>query len=177
MRVIAGFLRHRKLEMTNLKTTRETQDSVREAIFNMIGPYFAGGIALDLFAGSGAMGIEAFSRGIKTIYLNDINPLAIDVCKKNCSNLAINEVHFSSLDYQIFLRNNDVKFDLIILDPPYKLDNIEEILKLVEAHLVPNGQIVFEIAKDSKYIINDSDLEIVKNKVYGIKRVVIYQKK
>ena len=139
MRVIAGFLRHRKLEMTNLKTTRETQDSVREAIFNMIGPYFAGGIALDLFAGSGAMGIEAFSRGIKTIYLNDINPLAIDVCKKNCSNLAINEVHFSSLDYQIFLRNNDVKFDLIILDPPYKLDNIEEILKLVEAHLVPNG--------------------------------------
>ena len=53
MRVVGGKLRHRNINMTNLETTRETQDKVREAIFNMIGPYFDGGIALDLFAGSG----------------------------------------------------------------------------------------------------------------------------
>ena len=177
MRVIAGFLRHRKLEMTNLATTRETQDSVREAIFNMIGPYFDGGIALDLFAGSGAMAIEAFSRGINTIYLNDLNPLAISVCKKNCLNLEIKEAHFSSLDYQAFLKNNTIKFDLIILDPPYKLDNIQDILRLVTHHLNLNGTIVFEMAKESNFAIEDIDLEIVKNKVYGLKRVVVYQKK
>lgn len=59
MRVVAGKYRHRIIQMTQLDTTRETQDLVRGAIFNMIGPYFEGGTALDLFSGSGAMGIEA----------------------------------------------------------------------------------------------------------------------
>ena len=71
MRVVGGKLRHRTINMTNLETTRETQDKVRQAIFNMIGPYFDGGIALDLFAGSGAMGIEAYSRGIEKVVLNN----------------------------------------------------------------------------------------------------------
>lgn len=65
MRVVAGKYRHRIIQMTQLDTTRETQDLVRGAIFNMIGPYFEGGTALDLFSGSGAMGIEALSRNTK----------------------------------------------------------------------------------------------------------------
>ena len=73
MRIVAGKLRHRIIDMTNLDTTRETQDKVRGAIYNMIGPYFDSGKALDLFAGSGAMGIEAYSRGISHITLNDLN--------------------------------------------------------------------------------------------------------
>ena len=73
MRIVAGKFRHRIIDMCNLETTRETQDSVREAIFNMIGPYFDGGICLDLFAGSGRMALEAYSRGMEKIYLNDLN--------------------------------------------------------------------------------------------------------
>ena len=77
MRITAGKLRHRIIDMTNLETTRETQDKVRMAIFNILGQYFEGGVCLDLFAGSGAMAIEAYSRGMEKIYLNDISYLLI----------------------------------------------------------------------------------------------------
>lgn len=176
MRVIAGKLRHRIIEMTNLDTTRETQDKVRGAIFNMIGPYFDGGKALDLFAGSGAMGIEAFSRGVEEIYLNDIEPKAIDVCKRNCKNLGIKECHFSCFDYQIWLKQNSTMFNLIFLDPPYRLSQIEAILEAVSEHLVIGGKIVFEMAKDSNYPNQIGCLQLKKDKCYGIKRVVVYEK-
>ena len=73
MRITAGKLRHRIIEMTNLETTRETQDKVRMAIYNLLGQFFDGGVLLDLFAGSGAMAIEGYSRGFSKIVLNDLN--------------------------------------------------------------------------------------------------------
>lgn len=177
MRVVAGKLRHRTIEMTNLETTRETQDKVRGAIFNMIGPYFDGGIALDLFAGSGAMGIEAFSRGVEAIYLNDIEPKALAICKKNCQSLDINNVHFSNQDYLAFLANNNIKFNYIFLDPPYKMDNIEAILTSVSEHISNKGLIVFELAEVSNYPFVLGKLKLIKEKKYGIKKVIIYQYK
>lgn len=176
MRVVGGKLRHRTINMTNLETTRETQDKVRQAIFNMIGPYFDGGIALDLFAGSGAMGIEAYSRGIEKIVLNDLNNKALDVCKANCKSLGINDVMFYNLDYKEFLKQCDLKFDLIILDPPYKMDNIDEIINLCNEILNDNGLLVFEMEKNSKYQEEYNDLYLIKDKTYGIKRVIIYEK-
>lgn len=177
MRIIAGKLRHRSLQMTNLDTTRETQDKVRGAIFNMIGPYFDGGTVLDLFAGSGAMGIEAYSRGIETIYLNDLEPQAIAVCKKNCSNLGIEVVHFSTLDYRICLKQLPVLMDYVFLDPPYKMNQIEELLSFVEPVVKPGGYVVFEMSKDSSYPEELQSLCLQKDRCYGIKRVAIYQKK
>ena len=82
MRIIAGTLRHRIIEMTNLETTRETQDKVRGAIFNMIGPYIDSECTLDLFTGSGAMAIEAYSRGAKHIVMNDLNKNALECAKE-----------------------------------------------------------------------------------------------
>lgn len=175
MRVVAGKLRHRNIEMTHLETTRETQDKVRGAIFNMIGPYFDGGVALDLFSGSGAMAIEAYSRGITEIYMNDIEPKAIRVCKQNCENLHIEHAHFSSLDYRIYLKQMNVTWDIIFLDPPYRMNQITEILSEVYPHLAKKGRIVFELAKESSYPLNYETLTAIKDKVYGIKRVVIYQ--
>ena len=176
MRIVGGKLRHRIIQMTNLETTRETQDKVRQAIYNMIGPYFDGGICLDLFAGSGAMGIEAFSRGIDKIYLNDLNNKALDVCKTNCKSLGITDVEFSNLDYLDFINNCTVKFDLIILDPPYKMDNIEDILNQIYPLLNEKGLIVFEMGIESKYPEKLLDLYLIKNKTYGIKRVLVYRK-
>lgn len=175
MRIVAGTLRHRKIEMTQLPTTRETQDKVRGAIFNMIGPYFDGGKALDLFAGSGAMGIEAYSRGIKEICLNDIEEKAIAVCKKNCHSLGIEEVSYSTLDYKAFLDQTNEKWDIIFLDPPYRMNTVEEILKDVYPHLREKGLIVFEMAKDTCYPEQFYELDLFKDKVYGIKRVVVYR--
>lgn len=174
MRIVGGKLRHRIIEMTNLETTRETQDKVREAIYNSIGPYFDGGIALDLFSGSGAMGIEAYSRGIDYIYLNDLEKKAIDICKKNCKSLGIADVTFTNLDYKEFLKTTSTKFDLIILDPPYRMDNIDEILTLVEPLVNNNGIVVFEMGIDSKYSPKINSLLFKKEKKYGIKKVVTF---
>ncbi len=176
MRITAGKLRHRLIDMTNLDTTRETQDKVRMAIFNMLGQYFEGGICLDLFAGSGAMGIEAYSRGMELIYLNDINNKALDVCKNNCKKLGIADVKFTNYDYVLYKDKVDVKFDLIILDPPYKMDNIEEILNNVLPMVKESGTIVFEMGVDSIYPENIGNFKAIKDKKYGIKKVIIYKK-
>lgn len=175
MRVVAGKLRHRNIEMTNLDTTRETQDKVRGAIFNMIGPYFDGGTAIDLFAGSGAMGIEAYSRGVDIIYLNDIENKALSICKKNCQNLGINNVIYSNKDYLDFLNNNNIKFDYIFLDPPYKMDNIDFILNSVLNCLNKKGLIIFELSETSIYPKSLANIKLIKEKKYGIKKVIIYQ--
>lgn len=176
MRIVGGKLRHRIIQMTNLETTRETQDKVRQAIYNMIGPYFDGGICLDLFAGSGAMGIEAYSRGMNEIYLNDLNNKALDVCKANCKSLGITDVKFSNLDYLNFINSTKAKFDLIILDPPYKMNDISQILNEVYPLLNENGLIVFEMGSESIYPECLNDLKLIKDKTYGIKRVVVYRK-
>ena len=175
MRIVAGKFRHRIIDMTNLETTRETQDSVREAIFNMIGPYFDGGICLDLFAGSGAMALEAYSRGMNQIYLNDLNNKALDICKKNASKLGILDAHFYNLDYLDFLNKIDVKFDLIILDPPYKMNDIDFIVEKTKNVLNKKGIIVFEMAKESKFKEEYENLKLIKNKTYGIKRVLVFK--
>lgn len=176
MRIVGGKLRHRIIQMTNLETTRETQDKVRQAIFNMIGPYFDGGKCLDLFAGSGAMAIEAYSRGIEEIYLNDIEAKALDICKKNCKSLEIPKAHFTNLDYLKFISECSVQFDLIILDPPYKMNNIEAILEAIYPLVLNCGLVVFEMGIESKYPSSYKDLELIKDKTYGIKRVVVYRK-
>lgn len=177
MRVVAGKLRHRNIEMTHLETTRETQDKVRGAIFNMIGPYFDGGKALDLFAGSGAMAIEAYSRGITEIDMNDIEPKAIEVCRKNCQSLKIDHARFSTKEYKQFLSETNLKWNIIFLDPPYRMDHIEEIIAEVYPHLEKKGLVVFEFAKDSPYPLEYKTLAAIKDKTYGIKRVVIYQER
>ena len=176
MRIVAGKYRHRIIEMTNLETTRETQDKVRQAIFNMIGPYFDGGSCLDLFAGSGAMGIEAVSRGINTLYLNDLNKEALSVCKRNCTSLKLSDVHYYNMDYKDYLSGVRASYDLIILDPPYKMDDIESILLEVYPFINKRGLIVFEMGKESHYPEELNDLELIKNKEYGIKRVVVYRR-
>ena len=176
MRIIAGKLRHRIIEMTNLDTTRETQDKVRGAIFNMIGPYLEGDYCLDLFAGSGAMAIEAYSRGIENIVLNDININALNICKKNCKSLGITNAYFYNADYKDFHKINKFNYDLVILDPPYKMDNIEEIISSIYDFLKNGAIVIYEMGIDSIYPNEFKDLKLIKNKEYGIKRVVIYEK-
>ena len=177
MRITTGKLRHRIIKMTNLETTRETQDKVRMAIFNMLGQYFDGGVCLDLFAGSGAMGIEAYSRGMSLVYLNDLNKDALKICKENCISLGIlDDFKLYNLDYKEFTSKIDQKFDLIILDPPYKMDNINEIIESIYP-LTKNGtNVIFEMSTNSIYPESFNDLKLIKVKKYGIKNVCLYRR-
>ncbi len=172
MRITAGNLRHRIIKMTNLDTTRETQDKVRMAIFNMLGQYFDGGIALDLFAGSGAMGLEAISRGMDLVVFNDINSDACKIVKENIDLLNIKNYELYNKDYVSFLNSDKHKYDYIFLDPPYALNDIDSILDLALKSLKPNGLIIFEMAKESKF---SDKYQVIKEKSYGIKKVVIFK--
>lgn len=179
MRIIAGSLRHRKIEMTNLESTRETQDKIRGAIFNMLGQYFSNGVALDLFAGSGAMALEAISRGIDYAYANDINKKATEVIINNASALnVIDKIIVSNFDYKAALKSySGLKFDLIFLDPPYSLTDVSEILNEIKKYniLKDNGTIVFEMGKETECDYNALGLSIKKEKTYGIKKVVLLE--
>lgn len=179
MRINAGKFRNHNILMTNLETTRETSDKVRQAIFNLIGQFFDGGVALDLFAGSGAMGFEAYSRGISKIYLNDINPKALAICKENATKLKCeNDVCFLNMDFKNALENlKDIKFDLIMLDPPYKMDDVDGMIKLISDYdmLSSDGYITFEMNKETKCSDIVGKYHLVKDRSYGIKRVVIYR--
>lgn len=179
MRINAGKFRNHNIEMTNLETTRETSDKVRQAIFNLIGQFFDGGVALDLFAGSGAMGFEAYSRGISKVYLNDINQKALDICRANARKLKCEEdITFINKDFKDALEGlKGIKFDLIMLDPPYKMDDVDSMLRIISDLdlLNEDGYITFEMNKDTKCSDIVGKYHIEKDRTYGIKRVVIYR--
>ena len=176
MRIIGGKLRHRLIEEVHLPTTRETQDKVRQAIFNMIGPYFDGGTVLDLFAGSGALAIEAYLRCMSFLYFNDKESQAIQTVKKNCCKLNITDFRCFTLDYNDFFRQQLPLFDLIFLDPPYRLFDTTNLLEKVYPHTSKDAVIVVELAKESAYPLSYCEFYLEKDKTYGIKRILIYRR-
>jgi len=132
MRVIAGQFKGRQLKAVPGKTTRPTTDKIKEAVFQILGPFFTGGYCLDLFAGSGALGIEALSRGIERGVFVDKHPKAIQTIQHNIDTLHIaNQVEVFRTDaFRAInaLAKRDIKFKLILLDPPYGKVNFEKLL-------------------------------------------------
>jgi 16S rRNA (guanine(966)-N(2))-methyltransferase RsmD len=147
MRVIAGTARGRTLKAVPGTTTRPTTDKVKEAIFSMIGPYFDGGRALDLFAGTGGLGIEAISRGIDKAVFIDADRKAIETIQANLAT-----VKFS--DQAAVFRNDSLRavkklgekreaFDLVFLDPPYVIQTMHEVIaELQELGLVHADSVI-----------------------------------
>lgn len=128
MRVVAGEYRGRKLSAVPGMATRPTTDKVKEAVFNIIGPYFDGGTSLDLYAGSGGLSIEGVSRGIERAVLVDRQLAAIKTIKKNIATTK-HEDQFVVLKQDAtralhMLQSKGEHFDLIYLDPPYAKQQI-----------------------------------------------------
>ncbi|WP_312115005.1 16S rRNA (guanine(966)-N(2))-methyltransferase RsmD [Brevibacillus reuszeri] len=144
MRVIAGEHRGRRLAAVPGKGTRPTTDKVKESIFNMIGPYFDGGWALDLYAGTGSLGIEALSRGAERAVFVERDTKAFAVVKQNVTACRLDdhaELYRMDADRAIrTLGKRDQAFELIFLDPPYANQKIvEEITLLQELGLLADG--------------------------------------
>lgn len=154
MRVISGKFKGRLLQAVPGNGTRPTSDKVKESIFNIIGPYFNGGWALDLYAGTGGLAIEALSRGIERSVLVDIDPKAIKVIKQNLAALQLEpqcEVYRTDADRAIkALIKRQLLFSLVFLDPPYARQNIaEQIKRLADGQLLaPAGWVVAESDRD-----------------------------
>ena len=138
MRIVAGKHKNRNLVAPNGLNTRPTSDKTRESIFNIISPYIYESNVLDIFAGSGALAIEALSRGAKKITLIDSDENAIKAIKENINNIKENDkANIIYDDYKIISSLNE-RYDIILLDPPYKLDVFDEIFEyIINGNLLP----------------------------------------
>ncbi len=177
MKVISGIYKGRNILGYDLDGTRPTMDRVKESLFAMIQDYIKDAVILDLFSGSGNLGIEALSNGAKEAYLVDYNRKAYNTIKTNIDNLGINNASILNMDYKEALTNlnkTDKKFDVIFLDPPYKTDYIEKSITLIDKYklLTSNGIIVCENESLDR-IVYPINFKAIKDKKYGNKWVVI----
>lgn len=150
MRVISGVCGGRPLKAVPGVSTRPTTDKVKESIFNMIGPFFKGGTGLDLYGGTGGLGIEALSRGFERMIFVDQNQKAIETIHNNlkvCNFETHAEVYRNDARRALkAILKRDLKFDAIFLDPPYKKQRLEAELTLISESelLADEGVIVTE---------------------------------
>lgn len=183
MRVIAGKARSLKLKTIDDMSTRPTTDRIKETLFNMLNPYIPGARFLDLFAGSGAIGIEALSRGAKSATFVDNNRKCIECIKENLRHTKLIEdgtVINKTAQLALEELRNKGAYDIIFIDPPY--DNLYE--KDVLARLIPYGLvnedtiIIVEASKDTDFgYIADIGYEVFKNKEYKTNKHVFLRMK
>lgn len=177
MRIVSGKYRGRKLLSPQDDKVRPTSDMVKEAIFSSIQFDIAQSNFLDLFAGSGAMGIEALSRGANYVYFVDFSRESIALIKENLKIIKENNFEVINKDYKdaIYYLKNKI-FDYIFIDPPYKMDNINEILALLKDNkLVDESTIIIYEKKYNLNIEYSEIFEIIKTKKYS-KTEVVYLK-
>ena len=167
MRVVSGKYRGRKLKEFDLSSTKPTLDKVKEAMFDMIQFDVMDSVVLDLFSGTGALGIEAISRGAKKTYLVDSNQQAIKIIKENLKGITEDYVliNQNGLD---FLKSTKEKFDIVLLDPPYKTDlGLKAIEILInENKLNDNAIILFETSDNLQINLDFENFKITRKK-YG----------
>lgn len=181
MRIIAGINRGRKLETLEGLSTRPTLDGTKEAIFSSLGGMLPGFTILDVFGGSGALSLESISRGAKKAYILDNNLDAINIIKKNAQNLnSMKELTVLYGDYKQIIKrfDNSKMFDIIFLDPPFRLKVIDElIIYIIENELLADGGYI--VAEYPKEDVVQKDYEGYKVKLcrrYSSSEVLILEK-
>lgn len=181
MRIIAGEKRARKLFTLEGLDTRPTADRVKESLFNILTPRLRDASVLDLYAGSGALALEALSRGAALAHLSDASPDACRVIKRNVELLSYSDrafVHQMTDEWAIpFLKTQKgCPFDLIFLDPPYKMDAGPVMAKIVaQGLLAPDGLIVVEHHRDTPPSPVDA-LIMTDCRFYGITGLSFFKK-
>ncbi len=152
MRIIAGKYRGKKLKEFELATTKPTQDRVKESIFDMIQFDVVDAVVLDLFSGTGALGVEALSRGAKKCVFIDNNDEAVKLTQYNTRDIE-GDKQILKTDYMDYLKTCRQKFDIVLLDPPYKTDyGIEAINTILTRNLLNKGGIIIFETADEKVI-------------------------
>ena len=173
MRIISGKARGTKLYTLEGITTRPTLDRVKESIFNIIQSDIEDSIVLDLFSGSGAIGLEFLSRGAKRAVLCDNSKDAIKIIKQNVQKTHFEEkVEVYNMEFtKLVERLQNQKFDIIYIDPPYATDFIKiSIEKIIEYKLVnENTKIIVETDDETRILnqIEKMDVEITDKRKYG----------
>lgn len=145
MRIVSGVFKGRVLKSFDGDKVRPTSDMARESLFNILRDRIAGAKFLDLFCGTGAMGIEAISRGADFVVFNDYSRDSVSLTKQNLEKLGIRDrVKVHTLDAMVLLDSIGECFDIVFMDPPYKSDVGEKALNLVAKVLNEGGIVILE---------------------------------
>lgn len=170
MRVIAGKYRGKKLREFSLNSTKPTLDRVKESLFSSIQFDLIGAYVLDLFSGTGALGIESISRGAKCVDFVDSNPEAIKIIKENLQDIQC-DFSINKIDYLTFLNDaikSGKKYDIVLLDPPFATDyGLKAIDFILTNNLLnKNGIIMYERAYTADFTLNHPNIKYQQRK-YG----------
>ena len=185
MRVIAGLYKRRLLStLEGNNITRPTSDRVKESIFNIIANELPSSVVVDLFAGSGALGIESLSRGAKKAIFVEKEANAVKIIQSNLNNLKINENEYLIInkDTSKFLSSNSssLKADIIFVDPPYNSDWYKTALDEIENSNLCNKicTVIFEMSINNKILLQSNTPEWFKNdeRHYGKTKIEIWRK-
>ena len=180
MRIISGKARGTKLYTLEGMVTRPTLDRVKESLFNIIQNEIVGSVFLDMFSGSGAIGLEAASRGAKKTILCEKNKEAISVIKKNIEKTHL-DVKLYEMPYEKMLNSLDEKLDIVYIDPPYKTDlAYESVKKLLDLNLLNSESLVIiETDEEERVVkqINELEVEIVNKRKYGRVHLIFVKRK
>ena len=182
MRVVAGSRRGIPLKSLQGTDTRPTSDKVKESVFNMIGPYFDGGIAVELFGGSGSLSLEALSRGADEAFIFEKNVKACAIIKENAEKCRfIEQVHIQRADARNAVKSLQAKgkkVKLLFIDPPYAETKFYDLAgDFVTADLLTEGAvIVCEHEKQLELPDVYGSYHKIKSAVYGNSAVSIYEK-
>ena len=181
MRIISGTARGTKLYTLEGETTRPTLDRVKESMFNIIQNEVQNSIFIDLFSGSGAIGLEAASRGAKRVILCDKSKRAINIINKNIEKTHLKEkVELYNLDYELLLKTKiKEQADIIYIDPPYKSDfALKAVNIILEKRLVnENSTIIIETDEEEKILreLEKIEIKITDKRKYG-RAILIFLK-
>lgn len=175
MRVITGIAKGRKLRTLEGNDVRPTSDRVKEGVFSALSFRIEGRRFLDLFSGSGQMGIEALSRGAESAVFVDSSKKSLDIIRENVSACGFDSrARIVSADAVSFLRMTADKFDLVYIDPPFRKGLIEEVLPLVCRCIKDTGLVLCEHPADESIDVSGTELVLYRQYRYGKIRVTAF---
>ncbi len=144
VRIGAGEWRSRIVQFPDADGLRPTPDRVRATVFNWLGQSLVGKVCLDAFAGSGALGFEAASRGADHVFMCETNALALKALRENTTLLQASRCQVVAKDVLVWLKNSPTVFDVVFCDPPFNAGLIEPFLTAIAKHLAPTGVVYLE---------------------------------
>lgn len=180
MRVISGLAKGHMLKSPKGLNTRPTADRIKESLFNIIAVYIRGANILDLFAGTGGLGIESLSRGAEFSVFVDKSHEAVKVIYENLFHTKLNEnAKVINADWCYYIKNiydENKKFDIVFMDPPYSKGIVDEALKLIDEKniLTHDGIIVVETDKNDIIPQSIGRLNRIDIREYGRTVITIY---
>lgn len=164
VRIIGGEWRRRIISFPDYADLRPTPDRVRETVFNWLGQDLNGKVCLDLFAGSGALGFEAASRGARHVVMVESKSAIASALQVNAGKLKAARIELIKMDALAFIMSDSRKFDVIFIDPPYRLGLTPKLLPLLPSHITKDGVVYVE---GENYLLSDEPWQSWRGKQVG----------